>query len=197
MHDVFFLGITNDNVAGIYLNDTLDTLENAGYSNNNFYKIGSIGPDFIANEMMNSKIFIILCHGESDRLFTSASPNTKNTQTTGIFTASMLPDNSLANTELVIYLSCKAGQGGLDANNLVTQTAAKGARTVIGFDGTTDSYLIDQWYRKFFELYSQEEYNNYSSICNTVYSELSEVFSKSNNPDVYRYPVISGELTLP
>lgn len=110
----------------------------------------------------------------------------------------MLPDNSLANTELVIYLSCKAGQGGLDANNLVTQTAAKGARTVIGFDRATNQFAIDEWYREFFKVYetAAESNINYQEICNRVYNNLVNNYPKLPLA-VFETPTIAGELTLP
>lgn len=169
-HDVVFLGILDKNPRGDYFENALSELSSAGYTSNNFAKAAFFGVDFILNYMSRSKIFMIRTHGLDDSIKTSTS---------GIISTSTLDNVSLSNVDLVIYGACYTGKGGLEANNLVTATHNRGARTVIGFQPSVNTALCEIWYDLFFQKYSEEMQKTgtrmtYSDICDWVVEEMKE-----------------------
>lgn len=62
----------------------------------------------------------------------------------------------LSNIQLVIFLSCYAGQGGEGAPNLPTVAVAQGARTAIGFKGKIRCDEANRWLKEFFNQFSKD-----------------------------------------
>ena len=69
-------------------------------------------------------------------------------------------------------------QGGETANNLVTATAAAGARTVIGFNQIVDGPQCNDWCRDFFRVYA----DYYGDSTKTFEDVVTEVNRLSNLP---------------
>ena len=118
-------------------------------------------------------------------------------------TIDSLDDVSLDNVDLVIYGACLTGKDGNTATNLVTATHNRGARTVIGFKLSISASVCEEWYKKFFELFS-ENYDDstytYHDLCMDTYDSL--VFDEDSDLDANELLkfvefTIAGEQTLP
>ena len=65
---------------------------------------------------------------------------------------------ALKDSELVLYMCCLTGQGGIYADNLVTATATEGAKNVIGFTVEIACDAANNWIADFFEELSNLAY---------------------------------------
>lgn len=98
---------------------------NSSFGHANTYRY--LDSDWALSTMQESFLYIFSGHSDATNLILNSENLTYNQ-------IAALPSNALASTELVLFLSCSAGEGGTTANNLVTITASKGADVVIGFN---------------------------------------------------------------
>ena len=97
--------------------------------------------------LQNRNMYIIHTHGSADSIKYTASNGTVTYMTRTNIDA--LPVNALKNQQLVIYATCSAGQGGINAQNMVNSTFNKGAKTVIGWTDTTYVSQMNRWLYEF------------------------------------------------
>ncbi len=129
--------------------------------------------------MKNSKITLIRTHGS--KISIAAGDGSLS-----IFDLQSLPSNYFDFSELIIYGACLTAEGGAsDSGNLVNTTAAKGARTVIGFSCQVNAAGCNYWCEKFFEYYAVSYGNEGVSIENLCISTIAYLQNK--------YPFINIE----
>ncbi|MEE1115715.1 MAG: RICIN domain-containing protein, partial [Clostridia bacterium] len=122
--------------------DTVADLATLGYDSNVFADTVCMNHNTMLEHMMRSKVTIIRTHGSRTSIVTS-------NQSITVSTISGLPDNALANSDLIIYGACSTGEGEENTTNLVNETYAKGAKIVVGFYDSVASGHVNYWIKCF------------------------------------------------
>ena len=114
---------------------------------------------FIDN-IENSEIFVFNGHGRADPGSTSIKLTSTSTgprlYSTDIYEGTTAKVD-FSNTELMIFASCHSAGNLNDRLNLVDASALAGSSNVVGFEGTIDSRLTNQWIVSFFEYYYKSQ----------------------------------------
>jgi len=148
-HGQFTLGATIDEDGadrGWYISKSMNAVACMGYSQLNY------GPSYGnstggLNSLQNSTLWTIHTHGSRTTVkYTASNGTTSDITTTDI---DNLPDFALKNSRLIIYGTCSAGEGGVNATNIVNSTYNKGAKTVIGFQVVTYVNQTNRWLHEF------------------------------------------------
>ena len=187
-HDISLIAIVNvaeEADRSEYFDDTVAVVATIGYTD--AYTNQAVSEQFVTKEellelMRFSRIVLIRTHGYPTSITLSDDPTS--TADDYFFrigdlpVSSQDPNNDLKLCELVLYGACSTAQGGETANNLVTATAAAGARTVIGFNQIVDGPQCNDWCRDFFRVYA----DYYGDSTKTFEAVVTEVNRLSNLP---------------
>lgn len=179
---VSLIGVSDSNPRGELFGNVLANLSSIGYNSNNYAKVGCIGDDYMINLMKNSKITLIRTHGHPNAI----------ENTTRYVEANDFESGDLSYSDLIVYGACLTGESNSSGTNLVIETQAKGARTVIGFMQETNAFLGEVWYDLFFKKYtdaieSGDTSVTYSSICDEVAEEMEKGFTVGDDNNNYIY----------
>ena len=71
------------------------------------------------------------------------------------YNSHVMSQMDLSNMELVMFIGCSTGAGGVGGNNLPTAVVERGAKVAIGFTDTIYCLESNQWTQAFFSLASQ------------------------------------------
>lgn len=199
--DASLIALPSDADRSSYFDDIATDLASMGYSNvynNHSVRMYGLSRDELLCYMANSKITLIRTHGDTGSIVTD--------DINGVaLTIEHLEyiDNPylFEDSELILYVACLTGQGGVTGDNLVNATLASGAQNVIGFENVINTYAANEWSQKFFEKmnqYSSNSQKTLASICEEINFESSSAAYQDQYVyrDYYEYVYSEGAITV-
>ena len=152
--DVSMLGVNVNDNNGNLMNtaegfEDIETLfVNNGcerfYQNTDTFSAG-VTQDQLLHHIQNSTITLVCTHGDYNMIELTNGNLTDNKLL-------QLGNQYFANSELIIYLACKTGDGGENASNLVTKSVNAGINSAIGFEDNIPLDAAQAWKNRFFQL---------------------------------------------
>lgn len=196
--DVSLIGIPEGYDRTSYFGNIVSDLQSIGYNDcySNHSNIDvEIDGDQLLDIMGYSSITLIRTHGSFECVVASDRYLYKDEMSEYIMRCS----------DLILFGSCSAAEGGKDADNMVYAAVTAGARSAIGFENSVNAYACNRWCEKFFEYYS-EYYNITGKTLNDVLTATDNYMKEDNGYEYIkangtivslRNYVICGEETFP
>lgn len=197
--NISFCGITNSGYNhSTCLETTKQNLFDEGFNNTTIYT-GSITPMTCLFYLKNSSIFTSRSHGiffESNDVVTTTGIILNDTPGSGMIglyshyddrmtygSSNIVATDNFSNLELVLFIGCFTGRGGIDGNNLPTICVAQGAEVAVGFTESISCNDANEWTIYFY---------NYLISGETVQEAVNQASSKYNTSTGLRSAIVCG-----